>query len=88
VKDYTRKQLHAELTKAIVERLEALDIGPGDQKTACRLMRALTHCLMDVAVASSASPGAVIWEVRRVLARRLPELKPAKPVLVMKPGAC
>lgn len=86
MKAYSRKQLHAELTKVIVEKLEALDIGPGDQKTACRLMRALTDCLMDVAVASNAPPGAVVWEVRRVLARRLPDLQPAKPILVMKPG--
>ncbi|MBL8918130.1 MAG: hypothetical protein JNJ54_04645 [Myxococcaceae bacterium] len=69
-----------------MQALSKMNLGEGDGTSACRVMRALADCLMDIAVVSGAPPGVVAEQIGRVLSRRLPELKPGKPVLIQKEG--
>lgn len=83
----SRKQIHAALSEAVLGRLQTLELGAGDAVSACRTMRALVHVALDIAEAADAPPGVVVEQVRRVLAERLPRLKPGRPVLMQKPGS-
>ena len=86
-KSYSRRELQTVLSEAFIEKLNALDIGPGDERSLRRTLRAIAEVYLDVAVSGSTPPTVALHELQRVVRRRLPLLKASRPVWIMKGGA-
>ena len=86
-KSYSRRELQAALSEAFIEKLNTLDIGPGDERSLRRTLRAIIEVFFDIAASGSTPPTVALFELQRVVRRRLPLLKASKPVWVMKGGA-
>lgn len=86
-KPYSRRELQAALSEAFIEKLNTLDIGPGDERSLRRTLRAIAEIFFNVAASGSTPPTLALHELERVVRRRLPLLKASKPVWIMKGGA-
>lgn len=86
-KSPTRREIQAALSAAFIEKLNALGVGSGDERSLRRTLRAIAEVYFDVASAGFTPPGVAMSELQTVVRRRLPHLKHGKAQWVQKPGA-
>ncbi len=78
-----RREIQPALAPALVKAIESLTMEQSSL-TLLRTIRALTHLAFDLAQAGEAPPAIMMEQLRRVARRRLPDLAPSQPVLLMK----